>query len=105
MFFRHICTFCALITSSGIYAQFTVKGTVLFEGADKAAGATLHLLQSRTVATDYARISDARLPVAVRCDGAVQRARHVTDSRCEKPIVGENLRCLYARRCANHEVV
>lgn len=65
MFFRHICTFCALITSSGIYAQFTVKGTVLFEGADKAAGATLHLLQSRTVATDYARISDARLPVAV----------------------------------------
>ena len=36
MFFRHICTFCALITSSGIYAQFTVKGTVLFEGADKA---------------------------------------------------------------------
>ena len=95
MFFRHICTFCALITSSGIYAQFTVK----------AAGATLHLLQSRTVATDYARISDARLPVAVRCDGAVQRARHVTDSRCEKPIVGENLRCLYARRCANHEAV
>ena len=51
MIFRHICAFCALITSSGIYAQFTVKGTVLFEGGDKAAGATLHLLQSRTVAT------------------------------------------------------
>ena len=51
MLFKYIYILCALITSSGIYAQFTVKGTVLFEGGDKAASATLHLLQSRTVAT------------------------------------------------------
>ena len=38
MLFKYIYILCALITSSGIYAQFTVKGTVLFEGDDKTAG-------------------------------------------------------------------